>query len=182
MKSIIVFLAVLSTMTLYAQEEVTKEKPTQILSLQPIVIGAYSESSVMGIGVSYEREISNKMAWQLPAQYYFEANGYEGFGISPTLKLYPFGMDRTVTWSVGPGLRYSYVKEDYEYYYYDSYYDPASVDMEDSFESVFGFEVQSGLGISIDRFNFGVNSSIGLNYTQGVTGTFINTMTIGIKF
>ncbi|AWV96877.1 hypothetical protein [Arcticibacterium luteifluviistationis] len=181
MKSLlIVLLGILSASSLYAQEEITKEKPVQILSLQPIVIGAYSESSVMGIGVSYEREISNKMAWQLPVQYYFKGNGYEGFGISPTLKLYPFGLDRTVTWSVGPGLRYSLVKDDYYYYSHDSYYNSSRYENAE-FESVFGFEVQNGLGINIDRFNFGINSSLGLNYTQGITGTFINTMTIGIR-
>lgn len=178
---ILLFLGFLSISSLHAQEEVVKDKPTQVLSLQPIVIGPYAREGVMGIGVSYEREISNKMAWQLPVQYYFEGIGYEGFGISPTLKLYPFGMDRTVTWSVGPGLRYSLIKDVYYYYPHDDYYSSARYDNTE-FESVFGFELQSGLGFNIERFNFGINSSLGLNYTQGVTGTFINTMSVGIRF
>ncbi|WP_341225147.1 hypothetical protein [uncultured Arcticibacterium sp.] len=182
MKTIIFqLLGILSLSTLHAQEKVVENKSDQILSLQPIVIGPYAREGVIGIGLSYEREISNKMAWQLPAQYYFEGVGYEGFGISPTLKLFPFGIDRTVTWSVGPGLRYSLIKDIYYYYPHDNFYSSTRYDNTE-FESVFGFEFQSGLGINIERFNFGISSSVGLNYTQGVTGTFINNMSVGIRF
>lgn len=101
MKNSIV-LAVLCIGTLHTQ---AKDNPKNSLSVMPVSV---THHTATGIGLQYERMVSNKISLALPLSYTFGKSNpcdatvrtYIGYA-NPGVKYYPAGNDRIVNYAVG---------------------------------------------------------------------------------
>lgn len=163
-------------------ENTPNQKTYQKIAIRPLVYGIYGEIFLSGIGIAYEQQIGEKISIEVPIEKYFpsgiyashEATKERGYSISPTLKIYPKGINEKAKWSIGPSIRYGVVKYTYHHGYGGRQTRLEKLD-------ILGVELNNALTIRLNKFQLGFSSSLGMNYTQEITGTFLNALNVGFK-
>lgn len=157
----LLLLFIVSSLNLCAQETEESTYGDNLISFSPAMVYGSDWINDFGIGLSYERFLSEHISLTVPFSYGFDEDMLQaGVGV----KIYPTGHDRSIKYSVAPTLLYTRGND--QYYYYYGFEDGLYLYSEsDRTVSQLGFMLTNSLNITLNEsFYLGLDAGFGINY------------------
>ncbi|OYU94370.1 MAG: hypothetical protein CFE21_16505 [Bacteroidetes bacterium B1(2017)] len=161
---------------LFSLTDTTRKNNSYVFSVIPIFIDGLYNGSGTGLGASIEKKKSEKLGIYFPL--HIIVNTKFGISTSPTLKFYPFGQKKILNWSVGPGIRFSNVREKY----YEWNPQISDLTLTQGTSNYFGLEVHNGINVSVDNFSLSINNSMGISIKPHFDYIRFLSLGVGYKF